>query len=187
MGDGFLPCPTEATCSPPTPSSRGELGALQHGYLSHSPPFWRPQNPEYEASHLVAQGTVVPRATNEHPPPPEPVVRIKSLTVLHLPSARGGGHLSTAPHRRQGEGGQCGRAKFDEGPPRRQSSALTLLSPHRGLRSYQAHQAQLVTDFTPSPWLCGGCGCSPVTVELERETAQLPAQSSDNCRRRLNY
>lgn len=89
VGDGFLPCPTEAKCSPPTPSSRGKSGALQHGYLSHSPPFWRPQNPLYEASHLVAQGIVVP------------VVRIKSMTVLQndygLPSAHGGGHLSTAP------------------------------------------------------------------------------------------
>lgn len=95
------PCPTEAKCSPPRPSARGELGALQHGYLSHSPPFWRPQNPEYGASHLATQGIIVPRATNEHPPPPEAVVRIKSMIVLQnnqsLPSAHGGGHLSTAP------------------------------------------------------------------------------------------
>lgn len=37
-----------------------------------------------------------------------------------------------APHRRQGEGEQCGRAKFDEGPPRRQASALIPLSPRGG-------------------------------------------------------
>lgn len=39
----------------PRPSSGGELGALQQPMATSATfLFWRPQNPEYGASHLVA-------------------------------------------------------------------------------------------------------------------------------------
>lgn len=86
-------CSTEGKCSLPRPSSSMATSAT---LLPSGDP-----NPEYGASHLEAQGIVVPRATHEHPPPPEAVVRIKSMAALQnnqsLPGAHGGGHLSTAP------------------------------------------------------------------------------------------